>query len=51
MLNKKPRNHVCKGWIWVPTPKGGWTLAQEAQYNEFVESGLEKLGFNGSDNK
>ena len=35
--------------FWVPSPKGGWTSAQKAQNNEFVESKLEKLGFNESD--
>ena len=37
--------------IWVPSPKGGWTYAQEVQYNKFVEGVLEKLGFNESNNK
>ena len=31
----------CKDQIWVSGPKGGWTKAQKAQNNEFVESGLE----------
>ena len=34
-------NYICKDQIWVPGPKGGWTQAQQAQNNEFVESGLE----------
>ena len=31
----------CKDQVWVPSPDDGWTLAQKAQNNEFVESGLE----------
>ena len=31
----------CKDAIWVPSPSCKWTQAQKAQYNEFVESGLE----------
>ena len=34
-------NNNCKDQIWLPNPKGGWTQAQKAQYNEFVESELE----------
>ena len=30
-----------KDRIWVPGPKDRWTQAQQAQNNEFVESGLE----------
>ena len=32
---------VCKDQIWIPGPRDGWTQAQKAQNNEFVESGLE----------
>ena len=39
----------CKDHIWLLSPKGGWTSAQRAQNNEFVENGLEKLGLNESD--
>ena len=31
----------CKDQIWVLSPKGGWTSAQRAQNNEFVENELE----------
>ena len=31
----------CKDQIWVLSLKGGWTSAQRAQNNEFVENGLE----------
>ena len=31
-----------------PSPKVGGLKSKKAQNNEFVESGLEKLGFNGS---
>ena len=31
----------CKDQIWVSSPKDKWTQAQKAQYNEFVENGLE----------
>ena len=34
-------NTHCKDWIWVPGPKDGWTQAQQAQNNEFVESELK----------
>ena len=39
----------CKDQIWILSPKGGWTTAQRAQNNKFVENGLEKLGLNESD--
>ena len=32
---------LCKDQIWVFSPNGGWTQAQQVQNNEFVESGLE----------
>ena len=31
----------CKDQIWIPSPKNGWTQAQKAQNNEFVENKLE----------
>ena len=31
----------CKGTIWFLNPKGKRIQAQRAQYNEFVENGLE----------
>ena len=34
-------NCICKARIWVPSLTSGWTEAQKAQNNEFVESGLE----------
>ena len=33
--------HTCKGTIWILSPKGKRIKGQRAQYNEFVESGLE----------
>ena len=35
--------------FWVPSPKRGWTSAPKTQNNEFVDSELEKQGFNESD--
>ena len=38
----------CKDQIGVSNPKNGWTQAQKAQNNEFVESGLKnwvKMGW------
>ena len=34
-------NNTCKDQIWFPSPKDGWTQAQKAQNNEFVENELE----------
>ena len=34
-------NYSCKDLIWVLRPNDGWTQAQKAQYNEFVDSELE----------
>ena len=34
-------NMYCKDQIWIPGPLHGWTKAQKAQNNEFVENGLE----------
>ena len=31
----------CKDPIWIPSPRVKRILEQRAQYNEFVESGLE----------
>ena len=33
--------YICKDQIWILSPNDGWTQAQKAQNNEFVESGLE----------
>ena len=35
------KNVYCKDRVWCPSPKSRWTKAQKAQYNEFIESGLE----------
>ena len=32
---------MCKNAIWIPSPNDKRSQAQRAQYNEFVESGLE----------
>ena len=40
-----------KNQILILSSKGGWTSAQKAQNNEFVENGLEKLGLNESDKR
>ena len=31
----------CKDTIWILNPKDVWTKTQKAQYNEFLENGLE----------
>ena len=38
---KRKSEGDCKDQIWVPGLKDGWTQAQQAQNNEFVESGLK----------
>ena len=35
------KNVYCKDRVWCPNPKSRWTKVQRAQYNEFIESGLE----------
>ena len=32
---------MCKDAIWIPSPNNKKSLAQRAQYNEFVESELK----------
>ena len=34
-------NGICKDQAWVSSPNGEWTQPQQAQNNEFVESGLK----------
>ena len=45
-------NYSCKDPIWVLRPNDGWTQAQKAQYNEFVEIELKNwVLMNWSTNK
>ena len=47
---KKLNNDNCKDQIWG-LAEDKWTEAQKTQNNEFVESGLGKLGQNELDHK
>jgi len=47
--NNNNNNCCCKGTFWFLSPKDKKIKAQRAQYNEFVESGLEtRLQWDGA---